>query len=471
MLRLVDVLTLPPVAAGAPRVLAGAGRLDAAVRWAHVFENREVAGAVEGDELLLTTGVSLVAMADTAIGQLVDELSTARVSGLALELGSVYAEAPDVLVAACARVGLPLIAFGRRVRFVEITQAVAELQLAAELARLRRSVGVQARLREAARDGHGAAALLAGLAEALDAELLVEQLDGAPILAAPADRGLSTRFLEALAARRAGRDSPLITQSVVIPGRRAARLHALVPDPTELEELTVSEGAFLLGAALAAEPRLDELLADDRARLVRSLADGRGTSATDARRRLRSVGVDVADTVTVFVARGVEGPAPALAEVHGRRARGLVAAGMPLPVAAATGLATASLEPHVLRQAFEDAERASLIAHALGRAVVWADRAAPFDPVAAAVLAGRRFGPALSARDERLLDALVGTGFGVAATARRLGVSRQSVYKELPRAERRLGVRPLDPGARAEISLRLIVHRMQGAVEADGAGW
>jgi DNA-binding NarL/FixJ family response regulator len=203
---------------------------------------------------------------------------------------------------------------------------------------------------------------------------------------------------------------------------------------------------------------------------VRALADGRGPSAADARRRLRSVGVDAGESVTVFVARGLDGPAPALAEVSGRRARGLSPAGIVLD-AAATGLHRSSLEPPALRQAFEAAERAALVAHALGRRVVRADETGPFDPVAAAVLAGRQLGPALSPRDERLLEALVDSGFSVAAAARRLGVARQTVYKELQRAETRLGLRPLDPGAQAEISLRLIAHRMQQAVEADGTGW
>ncbi len=487
MLRLDDFLTLPAVAGGAPRVLAAAGQLEREVRWAHVFENPNITVSLEGAEVLLTTGIATAGMADAAVGRLVDDLSTAGVAGLALELGTVYADAPEALVAACARADLPLIAFGRRVKFVEITHAVAELQIAAELQRLRRAVGVQARLREAARDGHGAAAILTALAAALDAELLIEAADATPILTAPREDGLSTAFLEALAARRRGEPTALVTHTVVIPGQRIARLHALIPDAGELDELTVSEAAFLLGAALAAEPRLDELLSDDRARLVRLLAEGRLASETDVRRRIRSVGHDVpADGLGVLVARGIAGAelrrtlgVPVITEsAPGGRLRAVLLADTATARQAAVriaggalGLAHAVAAPIAVRDAFEAAGRASLVAHALGRPLVVADELGPLDPVAAAVLAGRRLTPPLTERDERLLDALVAAGFSVAPAARRLGISRQSVYKELRRAESRLGLHPLDPGAHAEISLRLVTFRMQRAIEREGLAW
>ncbi len=487
VLRLVDFLTLPAVAVGTPRVLAAPGQLEREVRWAHVFENPNITVSLEGAEILLTTGIATAGMDEAAIGRLVDDLSTAGVAGLALELGTVYADAPDALVAACGRAELPLIAFARRVKFVEITHAVAELQIAAELQRLRRAVGVQARLREAARDGHGAAAILTALAAALEAELLVEAADGTPILTAPREDGLSTAFLEALADRRRGEQTALVTHTVVIPGQRMARLHALIPEAGELDELTVSETAFLLGAALAAEPRIDELLSDDRARLVRLLADGRLASQTDVRRRIRSVGHDVpAEGVGVLVARGVAGAdlrralgVPVITEsAPAGRVRAVLLADPATArlaagrvVAGALGLAHAAAEPMAIRDAFELAGRASLVAHALGRPLVVAAEMGPLDPVAAAVLQGRRLTPSLTERDERLLGALVASGFSVAPAARRLGVSRQSVYKELRRAEARLGVRPLDPGAHAEISLRLVTFRMQRAIELEGLAW
>src|SRR3954447_9700926 len=183
VLRLIDFLALPPVARGAPRVVARADQLEGEVRWAHVFESREIRDAIRGGEVLLTTGIELTRMGDQIDG-LVRDLARQGVVAFGLELGSVHRQSPPALVAACDRHALPLIAFARRVRFVEISQAVAELRLSAEVTRLRRAVDIQARLRETVQEGLGAAALVATAAEALDAQVLLEWADGSSLSSA-----------------------------------------------------------------------------------------------------------------------------------------------------------------------------------------------------------------------------------------------------------------------------------------------
>ncbi len=410
MLRLSAFLALAPVAAGEPRVLAGATLLERDVRWAHVFESADVAELLEGGEVMLTTGIELREMTPDQITRLVDDLSTVPVAAIALELGPDLPVAPEALVRAAARAGVPLVVFTRRVRFVEITHAVAEVQMAEEVLRLRTAVSVQARLRVAARDGHGAAAILTELAEALGAQLLIERLDGTPVLAAPADGGLSAAFLDALDAARSGEHTALLSRSVVVPGRGAARLHALLPAPSELDELTISEAAFLIGAALAGEPRLDELLADDRARAVRALVEGRGASAADVRRRLRSLGLDVRDdTATVFVIRAARLaevrerlPLALLEAVGASTVRGLVGGRGVADIGhGVVGTARSTLEPWTVRTAFDAAARASLAAVGLGRSALDTADAGAADAIAGAVLAGvgwwRRSPPATSA--------------------------------------------------------------------------
>ena len=59
-------------------------------------------------------------------------------AGLAVELGRRYAGSlPDALVAAARQAGLPLIAFGREVAFIEITEAVHARIIDAQLEELR----------------------------------------------------------------------------------------------------------------------------------------------------------------------------------------------------------------------------------------------------------------------------------------------------------------------------------------------
>ena len=55
-----DLLKLPELAAGRPRVVAGAKGLQRPVRWVHVAEVPDIAPLLRGGELILTTGIALL---------------------------------------------------------------------------------------------------------------------------------------------------------------------------------------------------------------------------------------------------------------------------------------------------------------------------------------------------------------------------------------------------------------------------
>jgi purine catabolism regulator len=137
LLTVADVLALEPVRRGAPRVLAGADRLDTAVRWVHVIELARAAHLLRGGELVLSTGIALP---DDPAGlqRYVAELAAVGVSALAVELGSRYARSlPAALVAAAADHRLPLIVLERETQFIEITKAVHARIIDTQLAELR----------------------------------------------------------------------------------------------------------------------------------------------------------------------------------------------------------------------------------------------------------------------------------------------------------------------------------------------
>ncbi len=131
-----DVLELEPASRGAPRVLAGADRLDVQVRWVHVIELAEAGRLLRGGELVLSTGIALPP--DPAgLRRYVAELASAGVSALAVELGSRYVRSlPLPLVEAAGRHRLPLIVFERETQFIAITEAVHSLILAGQVAEL-----------------------------------------------------------------------------------------------------------------------------------------------------------------------------------------------------------------------------------------------------------------------------------------------------------------------------------------------
>jgi purine catabolism regulator len=123
-LTLREVLDLDVVRRGQPQVVAAADRLDTQVRWVHALELTDVGRLLRGGELVLSTGIALPDSA-AALEAYVAELAGAGITGLAIELGRRYTGAlPAALVAAAEARGVPLVAFGQEVPFVEITEAV-----------------------------------------------------------------------------------------------------------------------------------------------------------------------------------------------------------------------------------------------------------------------------------------------------------------------------------------------------------
>lgn len=126
-----EVLRLPVLAEGMPRVLAGEAGLDSPVRWVHVTELLNPADFLEGGELVLTTGMPHPENAAELRGY-VDQLSDVGAAGLIVELGYRYQKVPHELVAACRARDVPLVELARGVRFIDVTQTVHALILDAQ---------------------------------------------------------------------------------------------------------------------------------------------------------------------------------------------------------------------------------------------------------------------------------------------------------------------------------------------------
>ena len=180
----------------------------------------------------------------------------------------------ETLIDPCRHHDLPLVIFGRDVRFVDITHAVHERLVSRELGMLRRAVALQTQLRDAAREGLGPAGLVAALGDVLGAQVLLERSDRTPIASAP-EGGLDVAFMDALDRYRQRLPTPLQSRLVA----PSARLHLLTRAEDELDVLAVDEAALLLSVALAAQPPTDEVPSAERARLLAALAEGRAGSA------------------------------------------------------------------------------------------------------------------------------------------------------------------------------------------------
>jgi purine catabolism regulator len=131
-----DVLAMPALRSAQPAVLAGAAALDRDVRWVHTTELPDIGPLLRGGDLVLTTGIALPE-APAALAAFAESLWESRAAGLAIELGRRWDAVPAPLVESCDRVGLPLVALNREVRFAAVAQSVGERIVDDQLARLR----------------------------------------------------------------------------------------------------------------------------------------------------------------------------------------------------------------------------------------------------------------------------------------------------------------------------------------------
>jgi purine catabolism regulator len=145
-------------------VLTGSDQLDRPIRWAHVSELRDPVPYLLGGELLLTAGVNFPDDVDGYVRGLV----VAGVQALGFGVTPVYDDVPPILVEACARHGLPLLALPPSTPFLAVSRAVGVALAEAEHAELRWLSEAQSALTRAALRPDPVRAVVAELAALAD---------------------------------------------------------------------------------------------------------------------------------------------------------------------------------------------------------------------------------------------------------------------------------------------------------------
>jgi PucR family transcriptional regulator, purine catabolism regulatory protein len=353
-----DVLALDPVRSGAPRVLAGAGRLGAPVRWVHVIELAQAAHLLRGGELVLSTGIALPEDA-AGLGRYVAELASVGVSALAVELGSRYARSlPPALVAAAVEHELPLIAFEREAQFIEITEAVHARIIDVQLTELRAAERMHQVFTELAVSGAAAAEIVAQTATLAGCPVILANLahqvlacaplgqDAARLLAGFAGRSRATR-----STARTGYDptSGWLVTSVGARGQDWGRLILVRGgQPAPGDEALIERAATTLALGRLLDHQRESLERQaHRTILATFLGTGYGDQA-EAEARARALGVPVAGRLLVaVVVRVAKARALARAGLAGSASAGAAlggAAGAAPATAAAAGIADALAE-------------------------------------------------------------------------------------------------------------------------------
>ncbi|MFI1755201.1 PucR family transcriptional regulator [Streptomyces sp. NPDC020571] len=307
-----DVLALPVLAAGDPRVATGAEHLDRPVRWVHVTELTDPASFLKGGELVLTTGMPLP---DDPAGvrRYVDELAAVGAAALVIELVRRYHRPPDALVRACRARGLPLVTLARDVNFLEVTQVVHTLIVGHQADAIHRTQRVHEAFTALTLRGAGPEEVLRAAAEMSGRTVVLENLvhlalvcepSGTTVRAALADWERRSRTTPA--ADRAGVCGPegWLAAPVEYQGERWGRvvmLPAALPGRSfGPEDVTVLERtAMALTIARLTHPTPWERTAHRTA--LRDLVEQRHRSAADARARVAALGLPAEHTRFVAV--------------------------------------------------------------------------------------------------------------------------------------------------------------------------
>src|SRR3954471_1698650 len=294
MLSLAAILELPVVRRALPQLLTGEGALDRQIRWAHVIEMPDPGDLLKGGELVLTTGLG--AGGDAAhqrawAASLVEQ----GLAALAVELGTSWREVPAAVVSVCAGAGVPVVAFHRAVRFIEITEAVHSAVLHVQFELLRRGEEIHRRFTELILRGRGVPEIMAELADAVGSPVVLEDAAHELVyyVSGPAGDDIALAAWTDLHRAEDRGEAPggVVLVDVRLMDTSWGRLIALALERPfdDFDRVAVERAALAVAIDLLGQQHEEHLRARSRGAFLSDLAAGAVEDA-DARRRAEALG-------------------------------------------------------------------------------------------------------------------------------------------------------------------------------------
>jgi PucR family transcriptional regulator, purine catabolism regulatory protein len=295
MLTLAEVLELPVVRRALPDVIVGETALDRELRWAHVIEMADPSDLLKGGELVLTTGIGAGGR-ERDQSRWAASLIEQGAAAFGVELGSTWRErVPEPVVRECAAAGVPLVAFRRAVRFIEITEAVHAAVLNRQFELLRRGEEIHRRFTELILHGRGAPEILAELAGAVGNPVVLEDA-GHELVYYVSGRSGDDVALSAWgdlhrAEDRGETPEGALAVDVRLMDSSWGRLLALAVDEPldDFDRVATERAALAVAIDLLVQQHEEELRSRSRGAFLSDLADDRVDEA-DAWRRAEALG-------------------------------------------------------------------------------------------------------------------------------------------------------------------------------------
>jgi purine catabolism regulator len=295
MLTLAEVLELPVVRRALPEVVTGRDGVGVDLRWAHVIEMADPSDLLKGGELVLTTGIG-AGTRESDVRRWIRSVVRQRPAAVMVELGTTWRErVPEPVVATCKAAGVPVIAFRRAVRFIEITEAVHAAVLHRQFELLRRGEEIHRRFTELILQGRGVPEIMGELATAVGNPVVLEDA-GHELVYYVSGRSGDDVTLSAWGDVHRAEDRGETAEGVQIVDVRLmdtswGRLIALAVDEglDDFDRVALERAALAVAIDLLGQQHEEHLRARSRGAFLSDLADGRVEEA-DARRRAEALG-------------------------------------------------------------------------------------------------------------------------------------------------------------------------------------
>ncbi len=308
--RVRELLEVPALAVGLPRVDAGSAGLDARVRWVHVSELPDIAGLLSGGEMILTTGIALPET-DADLRSYADALAAADAVALVVELGRRYTELPRALVKACEHHRLPLVSLHREVRFVKVTQAVHSLIVEEQISALHASESAHQVFTRCCVEGASASSIVHEAARLSGCAVVFENLVHQVVAHAAVSRSTDEVLRDWSARSRSAQSSAhsdvcgpegWVVAMVEARGEVWGRL-VLLPDgePRALQRMVLERAATALTLNRLLEQQHDPMELQAHRTTLAAIIDRRFESSDDIHARTAALGVPTARSELVAV--------------------------------------------------------------------------------------------------------------------------------------------------------------------------
>ncbi len=458
-------------------VVAGRSGLKNQVRWVHITEIIDVSRFLKGSELLLTHGIFLKDQPESVLRRFVQELAAVPCAALIFELGRALREVPAAVAEEADRAGLPVIAVTREMHFIEVTETVYSLIVNRQYVHVQRALQTADAFMGILLRQEGVPALLKSLHKTvMNPVLYIAREENGPFYSYPPQPVSVALAVRSSADRLAlrGREWPVHRVPIRLMDELWGELCLLEQRP--INEMTP---IIMERAAEAVAVELIRLKTAEHARrviggdLLEEMIMG-ALPPVEAQRRAQALGIEVGTRpMAVILASEPLRAVPAGWLVSGRRVlavaaqpSGLEEAIRRLHAQSGLRLSVSGIYTHLdsIPAAFAEAQAVERLQAIIPRQgmVRFFREMGPYRLLATAPtdalhsLVQDELGAVLVHKGAPLFETLrvlIDADYNMAETARRLVLTRQTLYKRLERLHELTGRRLDDPEGRLALAL------------------